>query len=448
MKRKWTGRALVVSLSSFWVGCILFFVSTCLAWESQDPELAKASEGLLGFKVKDKVGEAAPGIKPGMVIDSGNYKQYPELKEVMLESLYNRFDPNSYAPLAPIRIKETDQYHCSKGWIEKSLESAKTVKLGADGLTLEGYVGGYPFINPKNGVELIHWADRSYKSDTATLHPMRLRLYNRHNKPERELRQQCFVQIWKYPTDWMTPVEPNAQNIDYIVSGIFIYPRDVSGTSYVRKRFIDYSAPDEFVLYIPSMRRVRRMSGSDTQDPLFGSDLVWDDYNGYWQKVSPTIFPNDYKMLPPRELLCPTVVDYNWPNDRIKGGYPDYTIEEDSATGQTLLHFGSWQLRWLHMLEAASKDPNYVYGRRVMAFDPEGCFIPQCQMYDQGGRLWRSWVRDANISQKGEGYTEELIDIIDHVNTHRTILDFNGEKNPRWCGPEYADVRFLTKKAR
>ncbi len=48
----------------------------------------------------------------------------------------------------------------------------------------------------------------------------------------------------------------------------------------------------------------------------------------------------------------------------------------------------------------------------------------------------------------GVGVMEELIDIVDHINNHRTILDFKGHKNPTWMGPEYGDVRFLSKKAK
>ena len=93
-------------------------------------------------------------------------------------------------------------------------------------------------------------------------------------------------------------------------------PRDLSGSSYVRTRFKGADVPDQFLLYVPSMRRIRRLSGRDTQDPLFGSDLVWDDYNIYWQKVSSTEFPNEYKIIKKTEMLLPTFVDYNWPDDR------------------------------------------------------------------------------------------------------------------------------------
>ena len=182
----------MLPISSVMILClfVVFITSPCMAWETKDPQLAEDYAKMLGFKVKDKVGKVAPEIKPGMVIDSSNYTQYPGLKELLPEGLYSRFDPSSYAPLAPIKIVETDQYHLGRGWIEKTMESAKTIRIAQDGLTLEGYVGGHPFLNPKNGVELIQWADNPYLGDTFAMRPMRLRLYGRDNRPERELRQQ------------------------------------------------------------------------------------------------------------------------------------------------------------------------------------------------------------------------------------------------------------------
>ncbi|MFH0812471.1 MAG: DUF1329 domain-containing protein, partial [Pseudomonadota bacterium] len=340
---------LIASLLFF---CLLLFLVTepGWAWQTKDPQLAEDFAKMLGFKVKDKVGKVAPEIKPGMVIDSSNYKNYPGLKELLPASLYDRLDPNHYAPLAPIKVKETDQYHLSRGWIQKTMESAKTVRIGADGLTLEGYVGGHTFVDPKSGVERITWAQHPYLGDTFAMRPMRLRLYGRENKPEREMRQHLNVLRFMFCTDWRPEgIQPNPEQIDNVVSGTFIYPRDISGTSYVRKRYVPADKPDEFLLYIASMRRIRKMSGRDTQDPLFGSDLLWDDYNIYWQKPSTTEFPNDYKMLPQREMLLPTYIDYNWPDDRASAGYTDYKIDESGA--QCFLHYGSWQRRWVYPLE-------------------------------------------------------------------------------------------------
>ncbi|MBW1903407.1 MAG: DUF1329 domain-containing protein [Deltaproteobacteria bacterium] len=442
-KNKWLA---IVTLVVF-LGMVSFIASPGWSWESQDPQLAKDWAKMVGFNAKDLVGKVAPDIKPGMVIDSSNYKDYPGLKKLLPKSLYDRFDPGSYAPLAPMKIAETDQYHISRGFMEKTLESAKTCKLAEDGLTLVGYAGGFPFLNPKNGNELMQYVDNSYLGDTFAMRPMRLRLYGKKNKPERELRQNLNVVRYKGCTDWRPDgLKPNPDGVNYVVSGVFIYPRDLSGTSYVRKRFMSADNPDEFLLYIPSMRRIRRMSGRDSQDPLFGSDLVWDDYNVCWLKLSQTEFPNDYKILGESEMLLPTFIDYNWPDDRTTAGYTDYRVDESGD--QIYLHYGSWQRRPVWTLEVISKDSAYLYSKRIIIVDRETGLPLQTDLYDQAGRLWRSWVRDYNLSRKGEGVMEDLIDIVDHTNRHRTILDFKGHMNPRWMGAEYSDVRFLSRKGK
>lgn len=429
------------------LGMFSFIASPGFCWESKDPQLAADWAKLVGFKAPDVVGKVAPEIKPDMLIDASNYKQFPGLKELLPESLYIRLDAKAFAPLASIKIAKTDQYHLSRGFLEKSYQSAQTCKIAEDGISLVGYQGGFPFIKPKTAVELIQFADNAYLGDSFAMRPMRLRLYNSKNKPEREIRQHLNVLRYKGCTDWREKdIEPNPKDIMYVVSGTFIYPRDLSGTAYVRKRHLDAADPDEFLLYIPSMRRIRRLSGRDTQDPLFGSDLVWDDYNIFWQKISNTDFPNEYKIIKKTEMLLPTFIDYDWPDDRTTAGYTDYRIDESGD--QVYVHFGSWQRRPVTILEVKSKDPAYLYSKRVITFDDETMLQLHTDLYDQSGRLWRSWVRDYNLSQKGEGIMEDINDIVDYINQHRTILDFKGHRNPKWMQTEYADVRFLSKKAK
>ena len=74
---------------------------------------------------------------------------------------------------------------------------------------------------------------------------------------------------------------------------IFVYnPADLKGHSAVRTRFVEAEKPDEFIMYIPAMRRIRRLAGSDTQDPLVGADAAWEDWKCWWQKLSSKIWPS------------------------------------------------------------------------------------------------------------------------------------------------------------
>lgn len=429
------------------LGLHLVWASSALAWRSTDPQLAEDYARFLGFRAKDLVGKVAAEVTPGTVITKENFRNHPGLKDLLPASLYTRLDPASYAPLASLRVVETDQYHLGRGWLEKSIESAKTARLAADGLSMEGYVGGFTFVHPKTGAELIQWADKEYIGDTIALRPMRMRLYGRKNTPEREMRQHLNGVRFLYCTDWRPDgIQPNNEMVHGVASGVFIYPRDISGVAYVRKRFLAADKVDEFLMYIPSMRRARRMSGTDMQDPLFGSDIIWDDYNVHAQKLSATDFPCEYRMLPPQEMLLPTFVDYDWPNDRGRSGYSDYRVDEEGP--QAYLHFGSWQRRWVYICESISRDPAYCYSKRVMANDAETGLQLQADFYDQKGRLWRTGLRDYNLTQDGVGIMEDLGEVIDVVNQHRTILDMQGEKNPKWMDAKYADLRFLSKKAK
>jgi hypothetical protein len=58
----------------------------------------------------------------------------------------------------------------------------------------------------------------------------------------------------------------------------FTYPNDIRGTS-----FLVWEHPateDERFLYLPSLGRVRRIAGSETQDSFVGSDFTYEDIGG------------------------------------------------------------------------------------------------------------------------------------------------------------------------
>lgn len=431
-------------LTVFVLGFAYLVTSSAFAWETQDQQLAEDWAKMVGFKSKERVGKVAPEIKPGTVIDANNYKDFPGLKELLSEAQYIRLDPSAYAPLAPIKIDETSQYHFTRGCLEASLKSVESCHLDQDGVTVLGYQGGVPFIHPKNGNELIQWVNFFYAGDSLAFRPMRLMLYGRNNKPEREMRQEVNNLLYYGCTDWREQ-PPNPDRLHHVASGVFTYPRDLSGTAYTRKRYIDGDKADEFLIFIASMRRIRRMSGRDTQDTLFGSDLVWDDYKMFWQKLSATEFPNEFKMLPEQEMLTPNWVYYKYPQNRVAAGVEN-TVDESGD--QVYLRFDGWQRRIALPVEIISKDSNYVYGRRVLYNDAETGGQLVADYYDQAGRLWRNFIMNNNLSPKGEGMTWDFADIVDLINNHRTILDFNGIWNPTWVGDDYADLRFLSRKAK
>ena len=54
----------------------------------------------------------------------------------------------------------------------------------------------------------------------------------------------------------------------------FDAPRDIAGAVESALYYLDPSKPDSLMIYLPSMRRVRKMTSSDTQDPIMGQDQI------------------------------------------------------------------------------------------------------------------------------------------------------------------------------
>ncbi|MCC7185451.1 MAG: outer membrane lipoprotein-sorting protein [Acidobacteria bacterium] len=58
----------------------------------------------------------------------------------------------------------------------------------------------------------------------------------------------------------------------------FTYPNDINGTGFLVWENPD--AEDERFLYLPSLGRVRRIAGNETQDSFVGSDFTYEDIGG------------------------------------------------------------------------------------------------------------------------------------------------------------------------
>ena len=58
---------------------------------------------------------------------------------------------------------------------------------------------------------------------------------------------------------------------------VFLSPADVSGVGYLSWEYEDEAKDDDRWLYMPALRKVRRISGSSSNDYFMGSDFTYDD---------------------------------------------------------------------------------------------------------------------------------------------------------------------------
>jgi Outer membrane lipoprotein-sorting protein len=101
---------------------------------------------------------------------------------------------------------------------------------------------------------------------------MRMKLADRHNR----LRERVLDVITLRGRD--APGAPaGAPDGDRLLLR-FSYPNDIKGTSFLV--WEHPAAEDERFLFLPSLGRVRRIAGSETQDSFVGSDFTYEDIGG------------------------------------------------------------------------------------------------------------------------------------------------------------------------
>ena len=101
---------------------------------------------------------------------------------------------------------------------------------------------------------------------------MRMKLYDRHSR----VRERALTIITLRGRD-AARRPATAPDGDRLLIR-FNYPNDIRGTGFLV--WEHPSSDDERFLYLPSLGRVRRIAGSETQESFVGSDFTYEDIGG------------------------------------------------------------------------------------------------------------------------------------------------------------------------
>ena len=78
----------------------------------------------------------------------------------------------------------------------------------------------------------------------------------------------------------------------------FTYPNDIRGTGFLV--WEHPAADDERFLYLPSLARVRRIAGTETQESFVGSDFTYEDIGGReFDEYTYTLIEENVSWTPP-----------------------------------------------------------------------------------------------------------------------------------------------------
>ncbi|MDO4695436.1 outer membrane lipoprotein-sorting protein [Porphyromonas sp.] len=162
----------------------------------------------------------------------------------------------------------------------------------------------------------------------------------------------------------------------------FLYPGDVKGTGFLTWDYDEIGKDDDKWLYLPAMKKTRRISGSSAQKDYFmGSDFTYDDMG------SRNVDEDTHNLL-----------------------------GEEIIDGQKC-----WKI------ESISKDKRDVFSRKI-AWIRQDCHLPvKVEYYDKMDKLHRRLVL-SDIKKIDGFWTAQRMQMSNEQSEHKTILEFSNTK--------------------
>jgi hypothetical protein len=198
-------------------------------------------------------------------------------------------------------------------------------------------------------------------------------------------------------------------------------PYDMVGNSIMTWWNTDPTQWQSIWVFVPTIRRVRRVTAANTSEGLFGNILARDDGYGWagkiqymnWKLVgvqdmlvpiapggadkalipadpAPKRFTTEPNLIKDRGQIPPgQVARLTWSEEeRVRPGYetPGYQGAAWWPTNIKLAKRRCW------VVEATPKDPYYAYGRRVVYIDRMAYWAYWGEIYDKAGEYWKTFV--------------------------------------------------------
>jgi hypothetical protein len=354
----------------------------------------------MGFLVA-AVNGAEAEVSPGDVIDKSNWQQ---VEGLVPEPLLNWIKQGDSITIGEL------QYNPAEFYPSFSLDSL-TANVGKYDVNeddiivdvktgkLPEFILGLPFPkieldDPKAGQKIMFNKYYYQYSFGNTRNSFRLEWISRKRGFERAIRaEQLMLVLDSHPA---AKKERRPDNELVLTSVRVVHPPDVSGTNVLNWRYRD-RRQDYTHVYIPAIRRLRRMSPANRSDSYLGSDMCADDNWGYAGKVGAF----DWKVVRKEETLLPFALDDEAPVRLFVNDEGEW--ETDAAGREIILGYqkeGYQGAPWFgtsaifvkrptYVLECKARDRYYNYGTQYLWVDAEFYMPVYKVIHDRAGDYWK-----------------------------------------------------------
>ena len=337
---------------------LVLWITPCIfAQEIQYPKPCYEGEELTKVRQWEK-------IWGGKKIDNINIEQ---VKDLLPESLYNvmkdtkrwgehwfKIVPYRSYQIPPGRVKYTREGRCKIGPKEELLN----------------WIAGVPFPEPQNGLE-VAWNFDCWSRGDASYKDILGYSVDANFGYDRKAGEYGWIMHFAGRCD--VPPTPEIYNPKGIYRATYyeIYtPPESKGALTLIIRYKNREKAHDIWCWIPSLRKVRRLSTAQRTETLGSMDAIWDDDYGWDGNIN----RQTYKLLGRKELLLSRHQDIN-ALKRKEGGCIYDGVQRERIK--------------VYVVEAVCRDPGYVYSKSIWYVDPELWHITYAEKYDKDGRFWK-----------------------------------------------------------
>ncbi len=333
------------------IACLQQSYSSDELREVRDWENTWAGEKITGDRIDD-IADFLPSCLVRIYKNPADYGA-PE------NGFYFVVGPYRHIDMTPGRKKATETY-------------AASVKVNDEGM-IENYdsIAGIPFPEPKTGRQVAWNFDFNTRGDSSC--------YRRYTpsmtiRSGHELVQDadCWELFFAHRVDVdPRPVLPRNRKRIHWAGFYHLYkPNELLNTRRFNIRYLDFERDDDNYMYNAQTRRLSRLSGVHRTDSVDGSIVIYDDeycWNGQINR-------NTYTLIGRKEFLAARNID---------------AAALERRNGQVLYNNLIRERINTYAVEVVSKDPKYIYGKRIWYVDPETYAILCTQIYDRHGKFWK-----------------------------------------------------------
>ena len=335
--------------------------------------------------------DAGPALAPGETLRREHLDQLrPFVPPVFIEFL-------DFPDFEAV-LQATEPYEPHSSYRAATLQYGDQTELAED-RSLRNYVAGQPFPTERIAAapaeqaaymiawnQVYRWQNYGYASerihqaflrggDTGGRdHPALERAFAGSGLIERHLTQRYqrvyLNHLAQLPEDHFTLDVDQAERLQYMDYIGYEHPFEMRGSTVVIERSLDPHEEDQVNAYLPTERRVRRLSSKERADSFQGSEFTIDDFEGFSGRV----------------------LDYDWIYHGEKS-----VLHIADARSEPLVFFGPdsriprnrWQLRRCYVIEQHPHYEEHPYGRKLVLIDVETYNIPFTLIFDREDRLWK-----------------------------------------------------------